>query len=284
MPRRGSRPARSATCNDRRRAPQNAARGARAGDPVEQATQAELEVRLGAELELRVCPEMRGVAEEAQQRRIAPAGFRLLAVGVEDRRPAALPFLGTPLELGPLQFTQNRPAHIVIDSIRNTEASYRIQAQVGDSRQREFGVGEGVRAEARGDVQQRDQPGVTVHQRPHLPGEQHEIGAPVAGGVLGECLLAEDGVENEVEQFLLAGDVPVERHCADAEPGGDPAHRDGLGTFLVGHLDRRPDDHVTVERPALAARRVFGTQPDRVERAVVRRVVQLPRATVGRVV
>src|SRR3954451_24572787 len=146
MPRTARRPARSATCNDRSRAPLLAARGDPGGDPSEQAVQAELEVRVGVNLVV--------FAEETLELRIAPAGLGLLAVGVADlrpARPASFPCPGAPLELSPLQFTQDRTAHIVIDGIRNTEAGGGVQAQAGDRRQREFGVRQRVRAEARGD-------------------------------------------------------------------------------------------------------------------------------------
>jgi hypothetical protein len=62
--------------------------------------------------------------------------------------------------------------------------------------------------------------------------------------------LAEDEVDHAVEELVLGRQVVVERHRADAELLGQPAHRQRLDSLAGGELDRSLDDAILVERRA----------------------------------
>ena len=60
--------------------------------------------------------------------------------------------------------------------------------------------------------------------------------------------LGEDGLDEAVEQGLLAGQVVVERHGLDAEIGGEAAHRQRREPVRVGESDRRGEHALAAER------------------------------------
>ena len=74
--------------------------------------------------------------------------------------------------------------------------------------------------------------------------------------------LAHDRVVHQREQLVLGADVVVERHRADAELGGDAAHRDGVEALGVG--DRRAPSRRSA-RAVKRGRRApgSGSRPDR---------------------
>ena len=78
-------------------------------------------------------------------------------------------------------------------------------------------------------------------------------------------ILAVDGVEHQLEQLGLAGDVAVERHRADAEAFGDPPHRRRLEPFGVGQLDRRGDDPLDGQAGLRAALVALAAAPEELE-------------------
>jgi hypothetical protein len=103
-----------------------------------------------------------------------------------------------------------------------------------------------------------------------LDGDLAEVGAPVQRRRVGHLDLADDRVADQVDQLVLVGDVPVERHRADAQSLGDAAHRDRLGAFVVGDLDRGAHDLVAAERAHTissrrAARRAGLARPNGIE-------------------
>ncbi len=78
-------------------------------------------------------------------------------------------------------------------------------------------------------------------------------------------VLAVDRVEHQVEQLGLAGHVAVERHRADAETLGDPAHRRRVEPFGVGELDRRGDDPLDGQAGLRAALVALAAAPEELE-------------------
>jgi hypothetical protein len=94
-------------------------------------------------------------------------------------------------------------------------------------------------------------------------------GALVAGDLLdlllpprrvgvGNPALADDLVQDQVEQAVLAADVPVQRRGAGAELVGELAHAQGGQALAVQELDRGGHDRGAADRLAAAAGRAFG--------------------------
>src|SRR2546430_2730660 len=69
-----------------------------------------------------------------------------------------------------------------------------------------------------------------------------------------------DLMMDQIEQFLLGRDVPVEGHRTRVELPRDPAHADGFRTLGGGHRDGGTDDLVPGQ-PAVAARRLRPPRP-----------------------
>src|SRR6516162_3993968 len=59
--------------------------------------------------------------------------------------------------------------------------------------------------------------------------------------------LGHDDIDHAVEQFLLAGDVLVERHRDHSELLGEPAHAECLDPDLVGEGDGGAEHAVPAE-------------------------------------
>jgi len=83
------------------------------------------------------------------------------------------------------------------------------------------------------------QPRVPLVRRPARAGDRLEPGAPVVGrrGVQ-RRELPERAVDHEVQQLGLGRDVGVEGHRADAEVGGEAAHRERPEALGVRERDR----------------------------------------------
>jgi hypothetical protein len=64
-------------------------------------------------------------------------------------------------------------------------------------------------------------------------------GLPVDGAGRGDLDLAEDDVDEAVDDVLLAGDVVVERHRLHAQLARHLAHRERVEAAVVGELERR---------------------------------------------
>jgi hypothetical protein len=64
----------------------------------------------------------------------------------------------------------------------------------------------------------------------------------------GEVDLGDNEIHHPVEQFVLSGDVVVERRGLDAEPSTELAHGDRLDAALVGEIHRRAHHALSVER------------------------------------
>ena len=116
-------------------------------------------------------------------------------------------------------------------------------------------------------VHDRGQPVVPLDEIPALAGQVRD-GRPRIGrwrariDVLGGGL-----VDHQLDQVVLGGDVVVQRHGADAEFGGDPAHGHRVDALGVGDPDRYLGDGgaaVPGLRPALT---MLGQRPDRHLRA-----------------
>ena len=60
--------------------------------------------------------------------------------------------------------------------------------------------------------------------------------------------LAEDRLEQAVEQVVLVADMAVERHRVDAELLAELAHAQGLDSASIRELDRDEEDSLARER------------------------------------
>jgi hypothetical protein len=104
---------------------------------------------------------------------------------------------------------------------------------------------------------------MTQERRACLVSGQSQVGAPVARWRGRQLYLARDRVSHEVEQILLAGNMPVERHRSRPKPGCDPAHGERLMPLGVSDLYRRPHDLLATQRGTVRARFAFHSGPDR---------------------
>jgi hypothetical protein len=102
---------------------------------------------------------------------------------------------------------------------------------------------------------------VGEQQRAHRAGEAGEVRARLALGLEAE-IGAEDVVHHQVDHLLLALDVAVEGGRADAERGGQRAHRDRLDALRVGQLHRRRGDVDAAQRGGRPAAAALGPRPD----------------------
>ena len=88
---------------------------------------------------------------------------------------------------------------------------------------------------------------------PAVPGQHEVLGALRAG------------VPHQLEQFLLAGDVPVQRHRGEPELLGDARHGDRLKALGVGEPHRRRHDCVDRQAGLRAALRPAAPPPEQVQ-------------------
>ena len=95
-----------------------------------------------------------------------------------------------------------------------------------------------------------DESGMAQRGTPRLPRELLESHPPGAPVVRDRRHLGHREVGDRVQQLLLVAQVPVERHRAGAERGGDAPHRDGVQPVAIGELERRGYHPLPVERPA----------------------------------
>lgn len=101
------------------------------------------------------------------------------------------------------------------------------------------------------------QPEVTQPQLPVRAGPHLQLGAPAPrlprvlglAGALARARrqFAEDGVAHQLDEFGAARHVPVERHRGEAEPLGDPPHRQLGEAVLVGDRHRGAHDRGAVQ-------------------------------------
>ncbi len=66
----------------------------------------------------------------------------------------------------------------------------------------------------------------------------------------GDLDLADDELDDPVEDRVLVGHVLVQRHGLDAELGAQAAHRQGAQSLAIGHGNRRAQDPVLRQRRA----------------------------------
>jgi hypothetical protein len=105
-------------------------------------------------------------------------------------------------------------------------------------------VGKGVGAH--GDAADRDADYVAVAEDggAHRACDLLELFAPTLGLGVGDVLLADDLVEEEVEQAVLAADVAVERGGAGVELVGHAAHAEAVEAVGVEDAQRGGDDRL----------------------------------------
>jgi len=106
-----------------------------------------------------------------------------------------------------------------------------------------LGGGQGLRRG--GHPPEPGQGGIGVRRQDVTEVAQHPVQLLAPPGRVGgfQLDLADQLVEDQLQQFLAAGDVCVQRGRAGAEPVGDPAHgQPGVAGF-VQDLDRRGHDH-----------------------------------------
>ena len=133
--------------------------------------------------------------------------------------------------------------------------------QAGGVQRREepLGQGEGRRADGVARLEQGGDAGVVFQDGPQPTRERGELPGPREGGIGPAVDLAQDGVEDQVIQLLLAADVTVQRAGNHAEAGGQGAHAQGRRALGADDREGLGDDAVAGEHAAavlLAARRV----------------------------
>ena len=75
-----------------------------------------------------------------------------------------------------------------------------------------------------------------------------ELLLPWSGVRVRDVLLADDVIEEQVQQPVLAADMPVQRGGASVEFLGDAAHGQAVHSLAVKDPQRGLDDHVPVDR------------------------------------
>lgn len=123
--------------------------------------------------------------------------------------------------------------------------------------------GEGVRAQRRAADADLQQPRMPVVEPPQVLGDRGEPGPPSVRQFAGE--FAVRVVEHQLQQFVAAGHVGVERHRRDAQFVGDPAHGDRVQPFRVRDPD--PGEHHVLDRELRfrAAARGTGHAPQQLD-------------------
>jgi hypothetical protein len=96
-------------------------------------------------------------------------------------------------------------------------------------------VAHGIEAGGRGE--HRDQgPGVAEEEGVGVSGDLHHC-SPPAFRHFGQESFAEECVVHDGDEIVFGLDVVVEAHGANVKLLGDPAHGDGVETFLVSDLE-----------------------------------------------
>ena len=172
-----------------------------------------------------------------------------------EQQPQSLPRLGGQNRVGFSRFPVGQLGPHQVDD-EPVEQGHRLQHRPGvqpgrlQHGQRELQVGQGGRPQRLAVRQRLDQPRVAVQQRPLLPGQPAQVGAPVAARLGRHRQLLADPLNHVVDQGLLVRHVAVQRHRAGPEPGRDRADGDRLQALGVadGH---RGVDHLPpgVPRP-----------------------------------
>ena len=117
-------------------------------------------------------------------------------------------------------------------------------------REERLGQGEGRRADGVARLEQGGDAGVVFEDGSQPPRERGELSGPREGGVGLAVHLAEDGVEDEVIQLLLAADVAVQRAGNHAEAGGQGAHAQGRRAMGADDREGLGDDALAGEHAA----------------------------------
>ena len=121
-----------------------------------------------------------------------------------------------------------------------------------------LGVAQGVGAHGDAADRDPDDPGVAQAGGALVAGDLLELLLPPRRVGVGDLALADDLVHDQVEEAVLAADVPVEGGGAGAELVGELAHAQGGQALAVEELDGGGDDRVAAYRVAAAAGRAFG--------------------------
>jgi ABC-2 type transport system ATP-binding protein len=138
--------------------------------------------------------------------------------------PLLLGQAGDPLRLAGGQLGLDRADREGLDRGRHVQHLVDRQAGQIEAGQRLLDPAQGVRADRRPTVEDRDRPGMAQQRLPHRPARAAQHRPPVARVVAVVDQLADDQVGHQVEQLVAGGDVAVQGHRARAEPGRDLAH------------------------------------------------------------
>ncbi len=127
----------------------------------------------------------------------------------------------------------------------------RRQARLDERRDRGLGHVELARPEQRAAQADLDEPGVPLQVGSHgLGAAEHALAPGAVEGADGD--LGARRVHHCIEQLLLAPEVAVERHGADAQPVGEATHAERVQAVAVEHLERDVADSLPAQ---LLARR-----------------------------
>ena len=148
-----------------------------------------------------------------------------------------------------------------------------------------FAVGEGVGAHRNAADRDADDVAVAEDRGAHRARDLLELLAPALRVGVGDVLLADDLVEEEIEQAVLAADVAVERGGAGIELVGDPAHAEPVEALGIEDAYGRLDDRLARDRVAArpagrgrAAARAAGAAARRARERVQPLANTVPRA------
>ena len=111
-------------------------------------------------------------------------------------------------------------------TLRTIAAASWLEPRERGGGERLLDVAQRVGAEARPLPEGLERPGVRDEGVVRAVGDLAQRLAPVVGQRLGEQYLADDLVEHEVDEVVLAGDVRVDAHRPDPELAGDAADGD----------------------------------------------------------
>src|SRR5690606_7549927 len=88
---------------------------------------------------------------------------------------------------------------------------------------------------------------VPLQHPPTLQGPALELILPPCRIGLGELDLADDPIQDQVEQFVLAADVGIQRRSSGIEGLGDATHREPVDSIPVDDLESHLDDPIPIE-------------------------------------
>jgi hypothetical protein len=214
-----------------------------------------------AELEAVVAGPVLGVGDQPAEHRV-PAGLDDLP---HVRRDRFAPLLvgqapaGTRLGLG--QLGLHRAGHVRLHGVLEVADHGDVQPEPVHGAQGELHVPQGVGPERRPVGGQGQHPRVSLGGGAAVTGQRLDVAAPVAGRGQ-RLLLADDLVEQQVQQVLLAGHVAVERHRAGTQLGADAPHGELVQALGVGHLQRGLDHAAGGQRRLGRERAAVQLRPD----------------------